>query len=227
MPFDLYNYLNGPHGSLILCKCDYCNKITFKTRRVISTKVNKAQDIVFCDSKCMGLFQRKRSDVKCKNCGTEFELVMSRITDNNFCNHSCSASYTNTHKTKGTRRSKLEVWLEKRLTELFPELEILYSNKKVINSELDIYIPTLNLAFELNGIFHYEPIYGDDKLAQIQNNDDRKFQACIENGIELCIIDTSSQKYFKQSTSQKYLDIITHLVTSKLEASKTDYVEVV
>jgi hypothetical protein len=43
----------------------------------------------------------------------------------------------------------------------------------------------------------------------------------------LCIIDSSSQKYFKVETSQKYLDIITKLVTSKLEASKTDYVEVV
>jgi hypothetical protein len=148
-------------------------------------------------------------------------------TPKNFCSRSCSATYNNTHKTKGNRRSKLEKWLEEQLTVLYLELEILYSNKTTINSELDIYIPSLKLAFELNGIFHYEPIYGEDKLNQIQNNDNRKFQACLEKGIELCIIDTSQHKYVKPSTSQKYLDIITHLVNSKLESSKTDYVEVV
>ena len=79
----------------------------------------------------------------------------------------------------------------------YPNLEIHYNRKDAINSELDIYIPELELAFELNGIFHYEPIYGAEKLQQIQNNDDRKFQACLEKGISLCIIDTSSLKYFK------------------------------
>ena len=38
---------------------------------------------------------------------------------------------------------------------------------EAINSELDVYVPSLNLAFELNGIFHYEPIYGEKKLNQI------------------------------------------------------------
>ena len=118
------------------------------------------------------------------------------------------------------------MWVEGQLTTLYPELHILYSDKTAINSELDIYIPSLSLAFELNGIFHYEPIYGKSKLNQIQNNDNRKFQACIEHNIELCIIDTSSQKYFKENSSKKYLDIITHLVTIKM-ASKADYVEVV
>jgi len=70
----------------------------------------------------------------------------------------------------------------------------------------------LKLAFELNGIFHYEPIYGPKKLSSIQNNDHRKFQACAEAGISLCIIDTSGQTYFKESTSQKYLDIIISIV---------------
>jgi len=72
------------------------------------------------------------------------------------------------------------------------------------------------LAFELNGIFHYEPIYGQNKLNQIQNNDNRKFQACLENNIELCIIDTSSQTYFKPKTAQKFLDIITNLINNKI-----------
>ena len=75
---------------------------------------------------------------------------------------------------------------------------------------------SLKLAFELNGIFHYEPIYGKKKLAQIQNNDSRKFQACIENNIEFCLIDVSQLKYFKPQNAQKFLDIITSIINLKL-----------
>lgn len=116
------------------------------------------------------------------------------------------------HKKIGIRRSKLEIYLEKRLSFLYPNLKILYNDKAAINSELDIYISSLQLAFELNGIFHYEPIYGNKKLNQTQNNDERKFQACAENGISLCIIDTSQQKHFTEKSSQKYLKIICDII---------------
>lgn len=134
---------------------------------------------------------------------------------NHFCSHSCAGTYNNTHKTTGTRRSKLENYLESKLTDLYPTLEIHFNRKDTINSELDIYIPSLKVAFELNGIFHYEPIYGQNKLSSIQNNDNRKFQACLERGIELCLIDTSTQKYFKENTSLKYLEIITTIIKNK------------
>src|ERR1019366_2749034 len=114
------------------------------------------------------------------------------------------ASHSNTHKTKGIRKSKLECWLENKLPLLYPNQTFHFNCKDAINSELDIYIPSLKLAFELNGIFHYEPIYGVNKLEQITNNDHRKFQACIENGIELCIIDTSNQKHFTEKSSDKF-----------------------
>ena len=84
-----------------------------------------------------------------------------------------------------------------------------------MNSELDIYIPSLKLAFELNGIFHYEPIYGEDKLNKVKNNDGRKYQACFENKIELCIIDVSGSKNFKPERDKKYLDIIISIIELK------------
>jgi hypothetical protein len=71
------------------------------------------------------------------------------------------------------------------------------------------------LAFELNGIFHYEPIYGEEKLGKVKNNDGRKFQACIERKIELCIIDVSASKKFKPERDKKYLDIIVNLIEYK------------
>ena len=70
----------------------------------------------------------------------------------------------------------------------------------------------LKIAFELNGIFHYEPIYGKEKLESIKNNDDRKFQACLEKGIEFCVIDTSGSKSFKPERDRKYLNIIEDII---------------
>ena len=108
------------------------------------------------------------------------------------------------------------MWLEQKLTILHPTLEFHFNKTDAINAELDIYIPSLKLAFELNGIFHYEPIFGKEKLKLSQNNDQRKFQACLEKNIELCVIDTSHQKYFKEQSSQKFLDIIKQTILKKM-----------
>jgi hypothetical protein len=149
----------------------------------------------------------------CKQCN-----VLIDVNDHkrSFCSSSCAATYNNTHKTQGYRRSKLEVWLEDQLKLMYPDLEIHFNHKDIINSELDIYIPSLKIAFELNGIFHYEIIYSSDQLTKIQNNDNRKYQACIDKGISLCVIDTSKQKQFKEKTSKIYLDIITSIINGPI-----------
>lgn len=104
------------------------------------------------------------------------------------------------------------MWLEQQLPTLYPSLEFHFNRKDAINGELDIYIPSLKLAFELNGVFHYEPIFGQDKLQQIQSNDQRKHAACYEAGIEMCWIDVSSMVYFKASNAMKYLTIIGSII---------------
>lgn len=73
----------------------------------------------------------------------------------------------------------------------------------------------MKLAFELNGMFHYEPIFGEVKLNQILENNNNKFQSCQKHNISLCYIDTSQQKYFKPKSSQKYLDIITTIINQR------------
>lgn len=191
--YDLDIYLNGPKGCKIPCVCDMCGKNFDMTRNNLSRPFKSNQKTITCSRTCRDMLRSEKIITNCSNCDTVVAKHKSQYIrfKNHFCSHSCNATYTNTHKTKGNRRSKLEKWLEDQLTVLYPTLNILYSDKTNINSELDIYIPSLKLAFELNGIFHYEPIFGKEKLDQIRNNDGRKFQACIENGIELCIIDTS------------------------------------
>lgn len=221
--FSNEDYINSKSEDKLPCECYQCNEKFYVMKKYIihyfkhrNEAYNKNK---FCSNNCKNLHRNKKNTVICSNCGNEFSKTQSQInkskSNNHFCSRSCAATYNNTHKTKGNRVSKLELWLKEQLSSLYPDLNILYNNKKIINSELDIYIPSLNLAFELNGIFHYEPIYGKEKLKQIQNNDNRKFQACLEHDIELCIIDTSQQKYFKEKTSKKYLNVIISLINQR------------
>ena len=217
--FTKEQFENAKSLVLLPLQCKHCGNTFYKQRKEINKAYNNHPSVKcnFCSKKCQFENRATKQKVICKNCGKEFNKFPNQIKKqpNNFCSKSCSATYNNKNKTHGTRRSKLEIYLEKQLTILYPNLKILYNNKKIINSELDIYIPTFKLAFELNGIFHYEPIYGNEKLDKIQNNDNRKFQACLEKQIELVLIDTSSQKYFKENTSQKFLNIINQIINEK------------
>ncbi len=199
----------------LLIKCDQCSIIFPRTKKDIISANRQKCNSQFCSLKCAGDAGSTKQKVTCKQCSIWFSKTPYEIKEhpNHFCNSSCAATYNNTHKTKGTRISKLEIWLSEKLPKLYPSLEFHFNRKDAINSELDIYIPSLKLAFELNGIFHYEPIFGKEKLAQVENNDQRKFQACIENNIELCTIDVSSLKYFKENNAQPYLDIIINVIT--------------
>jgi hypothetical protein len=181
---------------------------------------SKRDSCDFCSLECANKQKITKIEVECSHCLKKFQKTPSQMklskSGRSFCSKSCSATYNNLHKKTGTRRSKLEAWIEEQLSSLYPNLDILYNDKSAINSELDIYIPSLRLAIELNGIYHYEPIHGKDKFAQIQNNDANKFQACIANNISLCIVDASSLKYFKPSNAQKYLDIVTDIIDSNV-----------
>lgn len=201
--------------------CCQCGSAYVRDQRVVKWGLKTfAQN--FCSLTCSAGYKNrgKSQIVGCAQCQKQFRKMLNQInkskSGNHFCCKSCAATYNNTHKKTGTRRSKLEVWLEEHLPSLYPDLKIQFNNKEIINSELDIYIPSLKLAFELNGIFHYEPIYGKEKLAQIQNNDQRKFQACLEKDIELCIVDSSQMKHFTAKKAQMFLQIITSIIDTKI-----------
>ena len=103
--------------------CTLCRKEYHRKKSLIE-KYNAGKILPFCSQSCYNSHRTKLIKIKCVNCGGEFDRQPAQISKNNFCSQSCSAKYNNTHKTKGNLRSKLEKYLEKQLTELYPNLEI-------------------------------------------------------------------------------------------------------
>jgi very-short-patch-repair endonuclease len=205
--------------------CTHCGISFIRDLKDYNYQIKCGQVNIFCSRKCSRDFKYSKVTIICANCGKEvikpFKELKKTKSGRSFCNHSCSATYNNTHKTYGIRRSKLEKFLEDKLRETFLSLEILCNDKTVIGSELDFYFPTLKLGIEINGILHYEPIYGVDTLDKIHNNDNRKILACAEKGIELIVIPTI-EKHMSKELKDMYWKKIKEIISSKLSNSICD-----
>ena len=206
---------------LIQLTCKHCFKLFERDQKHITYRKKFNYGAVYCSNAC-GIRENYKGRVKeypCGNCNIPIRRSISQFNKSKigivFCSRSCSCSYHNSHKTNGYNRSKLEIWLESQLTTIYPNLDFKFNERETIGLELDIYLPSLKLAFELNGIFHFEAIFNEEKLAHTQRNDNHKFQACVKQNISLCVIDTSRQKNFKEKTSQQYLEIITNIIDSR------------
>ena len=100
----------------------------YKTKLKIKNALNPSRphDVLkYCSINCANDAKRTKIDHVCTNCGTTIKrtLMIINRTPNHFCSSSCSAKYSNTHKKYGTRRSKLEMYIESTLTELYPNLQ--------------------------------------------------------------------------------------------------------
>lgn len=155
----------------------------------------------------------------CQLCKKPFRADNDSVR-NLFCSRSCSTIYNNSHKRKGIRRSKLEVFIEKQLGKQYPSLDIDFNKINNMGFELDIHIPSLKLAFEINGIVHYKNIYGQEKYDRIKNNDRNKLVKCYENGINLIVLDTTEQKKFDEESSVRYLETIKTIINHASKQKK-------
>jgi hypothetical protein len=204
-------------------RCLECQQLFNKPKNKVQAYIKNYPNIDdydyrFCSPECRGLFRGDLIKTNCKHCGKKLIRQISTLKKNkfSFCSQRCSGKYSALHRKTGTRRAKLEKWLETHLNILYPTLNIIYNDTSAIQAELDIYFPSLNLAIELNGIFHYEPIYGLEKLSKTQIRDKQKILTCAHYGIELCVIDTTKHRYFKEKHCKPYLDIITNIINNKL-----------
>ena len=184
---------------LLTFTCPVCSA-TFQRPKVIHDRRVARHGSEYqpkCSPACLGRFQTRSQEVECKQCGRAFPKLAAQVrkTSQHFCSRSCAASYNNRHKQHGTRRSTLEQFVEEQLRTHFPRLPFECNGKAVIGSEVDFYFPTLRLAIELNGIFHYEPIHGLNKFKQICNSDKQKAKRCHDLGIRLHVVDASNYSH--------------------------------
>ena len=126
---------------LVNINCKFCNKMfTREIQRY--NRDSKIYSNIFCSRECRSKHSSKKIKVNCTHCGKEFIRKSTpdyRCSKNRFCSCSCSAIYNNTHKTTGCRRSKLEIYIEKRIS--FVEKKIYFFNLDNLkkNSKLVIY----------------------------------------------------------------------------------------
>lgn len=93
--------------------------------------------------------------------------------------------------------SILQRHILKRLKQEYNTLEICHRFRSAIPSKLqfDIYLPELKLAFQINGISHYQPIYGQKSFLRTTKNDKIKMQQCKTCGISLHQMKSNIQKF--------------------------------
>lgn len=199
----------------IIFECEVCKNEFNSTKKYLRralglTKSKRPPSLKYCSSACVRKGKMTGEYKKCKNCEVEVYRSISEIrkNENIFCGHSCKAIFWNKEKNYGVNRSKIEIWIEDEIKKRY-DFEILFNDRKILsNLELDIYIPDFNIAFELNGIFHYQPIFGAEKLKVTENNDLRKFKECENKNIQLYVLDITDSKKFNKENDKKYLDFI-------------------
>lgn len=184
---------------------------------------------MFCSLECYSKTRITSCEFPCGQCGSTVirRIAEVRKSKSNrfFCSPVCSAKYNNyrrTIKSGLSSRSRAEDYVIELIKFSFPNLETVPNARLPFTNymELDVWLPTINMAIELNGPMHYFPIHGDEKLAKIQNADFQKQLMLHNSGVRYFIVDIStlrstnkkSMEFLKQHFEHVMLPVISALV---------------
>jgi hypothetical protein len=93
----------------------------------------------------------------------------------------CQVFHRHNIQTRMYFQSTGELELYELIKSIIPNTKIIQGDRSVLgNKELDIYIPSLNLAFEYNGIYWHSELAGKDRTYHLS-----KTKQCNEQGIRL------------------------------------------
>lgn len=209
---------NAKVVDLLPCKCLNCGKTFYRKKQYLleAIKGYEGNTAEFCSPACARMRQKASKIVECGWCGKSMNrpihTLRRSISGKVFCSRSCSSRYSQAHKTKGANRSMLEIFLEHRFSEIDLGYELRFNAKTAIQAELDIYIPALNIAFEINGVFHYKPIFSQEKFDKTLLRDKFKKSECFNKDITLYILDVSNDKDFNELDGLRYFDYILNII---------------
>ena len=118
--------------------------------------------------------------------------------------------------------SKLEKYLRSALADSGYAVEFHKTNlTKDDRLEVDLYIPSLKLAIEIDGISHFEPVWGEERLRKHQASDTKKVSMLLSEGYNILrvkqLTKTLSDKK-KRETLKAILNVLPKfsLTTSEL-----------
>ena len=108
MIFNDENFKKAKSQDVFEFVCKNCGKSFLKTKKYISK--NRKKNLVFCSQECQKQYNKDNSyiTIKCENCGKEKQILKGEYNKSKnkhfFCNHSCSAIYTNKLRNKSSHR---------------------------------------------------------------------------------------------------------------------------
>ena len=175
----------------------HLKQVNVSVQNRIYNRIMKNQNIVLLES--LDEFKNNYKNDHlwlCKKCNNEFKKPLNSLLQIPYC----PICYPNIGK------SRLEIDIYNFIKEIIPQEEIIQSDRnilKIINKELDIYIPSRKLAIEFNGLFWH-----NDSMILDHEYHLRKTSICEEKGIQLIHI-FEDEWLYKQ-------DIVKSMIKSKL-----------
>ena len=139
---------NAKSNNKLKLECVICHKEFLKLKRSIQSVIRGDRGCtgLYCSKKCNNISKTTKKIVKCKKCSIEFFKVKSDIKENNFCSHSCSASYNNSlrhysEESNNKRILKLQILFKVKINCAIcdKEYEIETNNSKLKNKRYNKY----------------------------------------------------------------------------------------
>lgn len=121
-------------------------------------------------------------DVICQH-GHTWSTNYDRLKKKNWCPE-CKISYGESFS-----RSVFETLTGEKFVKIKPKWLVYPANNTLL--ELDGYCEIINVAFEYNGVQHYEQnffVNSEDKLLDRLEKDKHKIKTCLDRGVKLCSI---------------------------------------
>jgi ribosomal protein L33 len=217
---------NSPRGAIITLLCHACGIEFQRKKSEVMKSIRKGKKFscsVGCSNRLSNSGLQRFVTLKCDECGQEFTRVMKDYRKNQlrnaaklYCNKHCAMIALNKSPRSSRPTSSHEVIMSQIIKDNYDNNICIFNNVRDVfpdNLEIDIWIPSVCLAIELNGVCHFYPIYGEDRLKKTQSNDYKKSMLAQKMNINLLTIDTSS---LKSKSKQQVLNFLNDKFTDSV-----------